>query len=262
MIGIVINRIKQGAAALRDEITASMQQRGMDYHVFIDAQDVAAYPDPIDCLIVVGGDGSILRYAEVASEKETPILGINIGRIGFLAEVTDSQIDIVLDRLQRGDYSIEKRMMLACRVNDGPEWHCLNDVLVFKRSFSGVTQMEVAVNGYSLGSVFCDGMIAATPTGSTGYSLSAGGPVLVPDMEAVVLSPVCSHTLHIRPTVAGADADISFTLQADGIVSVDGIQKQDVAAGDVVRVVRSPRATPFVRFFDEDVFRLIREKLR
>jgi len=261
LIGIVINRIKKGAAALRDTLTDSMQQRGMEYRVFLDAQDFAAFADPLQCLIVIGGDGSILRYAETASEKQTPLLGINIGRIGFLAEVTDAQIDMVLDRLQSGDYMIESRMMLACRVNDGPEWHCLNDVLVFKRSFSGVTQMEVAVNGQSLGSVFCDGMIAATPTGSTGYSLSAGGPVLVPDMQAVVLSPVCSHTLHVRPTVAGADADICFTLQADGIVSVDGIQKTTVDAGDVVRVVRSPQITQFIRFFDEDVFRLIREKL-
>lgn len=261
MIGIVINRIKPGAAALRDEIAAALERRSMPYHIFDGPEDVAAYAEPLKCLIVVGGDGSILRYVEAASEKDTPILGVNIGRIGFLAEVTDSQIDLVLDRLKKGDYEIESRMMLACRVNDGCEWHCLNDVLVFKRSFSGVTQLEITVDGKSLGSVFCDGMIASTPTGSTGYSLSAGGPVLVPDMQAIVLAPVCSHTLHIRPTVAGADASVRFTLQADGIVSVDGIQKENVNAGDIVYVSRSPRVTRFIRFFEEDVFRLIREKL-
>lgn len=261
MIGIVINPTKPGAPPLRDQLLEAMAARGMETAEFSGAAEVADYGAPLSCLIVVGGDGSILRFAEVASKKDIPLLGINVGRIGFLAEISGSQIEMALSRLQNGSYTLESRMMLACSVNGGAPWHCLNDIVVFKRSFSGVTQIHVAVDGQSLGSVFCDGMIAATPTGSTAYSLSAGGPVLMPSMDAIAITPVCSHTLHVLPTVAGADSVVEFRLEAEGMVSVDGMRVGNVAAGDTVRVARSARRTRFIRFSDVDVFRLILAKL-
>ena len=233
----------------------------MKFTEFSDVASFSACTEPLHCLIVIGGDGSILRYAEAASEREIPLLGVNVGRIGFLAELTGEEIGMALDRLRAGDYMTERRMMLACTVNGGAERHCLNDIVVYKRSFSGVAEMEVAIDGKSLGTVFCDGMIAATPTGSTGYLISAGGPVLMPSMEAIAIAPACPHTLHIRPTVASADAAITFRMHADGMVAADGECTDYLCAGDVVEVKKSERSTLFIRFGDTDIFRLIREKL-
>lgn len=261
MIGIVINPTKPGAQALREKLLRAMANRRMEAYAFSDAAEIASCAEKPACLIVVGGDGSILRFADVASAWDIPLLGVNVGRIGFLAELSEGQLDAALDRLMTGDYTTEERMMLACSVNGGAPWHSLNDVVVFKRSFSGVTQLRVAVNGQSLGALFCDGIIAATPTGSTGYSLSAGGPVLVPSMDAIALTPVCSHTLHIRPVVAPKDAVIEIRLEADGLVSGDGMRVCEAAAGDCVRVSVSPRRARFLRLSETDVFRLIKEKL-
>lgn len=259
--GIIANSTKPGALELRDRLVSLMRDRSMNCVVLNSAEEICAEERKLSMLIVIGGDGSILRYAQEASGHEIPILGVNVGRIGFLAEVASDEIETMLTSLQKKEYRIEKRMMLKCVVNNGEPHHCLNDVLVFKRSFSGVTQMTVSIDGKSLGSCFCDGMIAATPTGSTGYCLSAGGPVLVPEMSAIALTPVCSHTLHIRPTVAGPEAQILFTLEADGIVSLDGARTTKVQKGDNVSVTGSDRVARFVRFGDDNIFRLIADKL-
>lgn len=261
MYGIIANPTKEGARELQQRLIGLMAERSMRCRVFEEPGDILSYGDTISMLIVIGGDGSILRYAEAASERHVPILGVNVGHIGFLAEIAPDRIEEMLDRLLKKEYRIEERMMLRCTVNDGAPRHCLNDVLVFKRSFSGVTRMEVRIDGKSLGSVFCDGMIAATPTGSTGYCLSAGGPVLVPEMRAIALAPVCSHTLHMKPTVAGAAAEIEFVLEADGIVCIDGERTEDVSQGDIVRVTGSERDSRFVCFGESNIFGLIAEKL-
>lgn len=261
MYGIIANPTKQGAIELRDRLTALMHERSMLCVVLEKAEEICTEAQKLSMLVVIGGDGSILRYAEEASTYDIPILGVNVGRIGFLAEVASDSIEAMLNALEKNEYHIEKRMMLNCSVNGGETYHCLNDVLVFKRSFSGVTQMSVSIDGKSLGSVFCDGMIASTPTGSTGYCLSAGGPVLVPEMNAIALTPVCSHTLHIRPTVAGSNAKIEFKLEADGIVSQDGVHITKLTKGDTVSVTGSERVTRFVRFADINIFQLIADKL-
>lgn len=261
MIGLVANQTRRGASELRARLCDALAERGMKFTEFSDVASFSACTEPLHCLIVIGGDGSILRYAEAASEREIPLLGVNVGRIGFLAELTGEEIGVALDRLRAGDYTTERRMMLACTVNGGAERHCLNDIVVYKRSFSGVAEMEVAIDGKSFGTVFCDGMIAATPTGSTGYLISAGGPVLMPSMEAIAIAAACPHTLHIRPTVASADAAITFRMHADGMVAADGECTDYLCAGDVVEVKKSERSTLFIRFGDTDIFRLIREKL-
>ncbi|MDO4493276.1 MAG: NAD(+)/NADH kinase [Clostridia bacterium] len=261
MYGIIANPTKAGATELQARLISMMDARNMRCKVFEEPEDILSYGDAISMLIVIGGDGSILRYAEAASERDIPILGVNVGHIGFLAEIAPDRIEDMLLRLQQRDYRFEERMMLTCSVNGGPVRRSLNDVLVYKRSFSGVTRMEVRIDGKSLGTVFCDGMVAATPTGSTGYCLSAGGPVLVPEMRAIALAPVCSHTLHMKPTVSGASAEIEFILEADGIVCIDGEHTYDVTNNDVVRVSGAERGVRFVRFGESNIFRLIAEKL-
>ena len=261
LIGIVENPTKPGAVQLRALLMQKLGARKLPCRFFADAAGVAACGEAIRCLIVIGGDGSILRFADVASARDIPLLGVNVGRIGFLAELTAADLDRALARLQSGDYTVEQRMMLRCSINDDAPFHCLNDILVFKRSFSGVAQITVTVDNECAGTVFCDGMIAATPTGSTGYSLSAGGPVIAPGMEAIALTPVCSHTLYMRPIVTSADAVIRFSVEDGGVVAADGMRRREVGTGDCISVTRSERRARFIRVNETGLFGLIREKL-
>ncbi|MGN0784979.1 MAG: NAD(+)/NADH kinase, partial [Candidatus Aphodomorpha sp.] len=155
----------------------------------------------------------------------------------------------------------ERRMMLRCTINEEAPLYCLNDIVVFKRTFSGVTEINIQINGAEVGTVFCDGVIAAKPTGSTAYSLSAGGSILADGLDAISVTTVCPHTLHIRPIVTAADADIRFSVADSGIVSVDGMRIHEVHRGDSIRVTGASRTTDFIRFGKSDLFRLIHEKL-
>lgn len=260
-IGFAANPLKTGAISVRDELMRVSAERGVECVLFLDA---AALPDDcsaLDALVVVGGDGSLLRYADVASAREISLLGVNLGRIGFLSEVPKEAFPAALERLLAGDYTVERRMMLRCSINDEAPLHCLNDILVFKRSFSGIAEITIQVDGAEVGTVFCDGVIAATPTGSTAYSLSAGGPILADGLNAIAVTPVCPHTLHIRPIVAAANAEIRFTVADSGFVSADGARIREVRRNDVIRVTGASRTTNFIRFGKKDLFALIGAKL-
>ena len=152
-------------------------------------------------------------------------------------------------------------MMLRCSLNGSPVQHALNDVLVSKSSFSGLTEMDVFVDRDRVGTVFCDGMLTATPTGSTGYTLSAGGPVLYADLDAIVVTPVCSHSVYIRPFVVKPESVISFEMRDSGFICIDGSQAAGLHSGDVVSVTRSDRTFRLIRFDHTNIAGLIREKL-
>lgn len=217
--------------------------------------------EPLSHLVVVGGDGSILRYANFASNRDIPILGVNRGRIGFLSEILPEAFPEALLRLQNGEYRLESRMMLSFSAGNGDIADCLNDILVFKQSFSGTVQIEVAIDGQSVGTLFADGVIAATPTGATAYSLSAGGPVIAPGLDAIVITPVCSHTLHMRPIVASPNSEIRFTVADCGCVAADGVKTSELNSGSGILVRRSAKRTTFVRFDAENLFERIHQKL-
>ncbi len=214
-----------------------------------------------ECLLVLGGDGTILRYARAAALRGVPLLGVHLGRVGFLTETTAAAFPDALERLLAHRYTIEERMMLSCRVNGGAETLCLNDVLVFKSAFSGTVRVRMAVDALDAGDAFCDGVIISTPTGATGYSLSAGGPVVAPGLDAIVVTPVCSHTLHVRPVVSSGEAVWRFSVMGAGVVAADGERLCEVAEGDEVVVTKAARRARFIRFSEKNVFELIRQKL-
>lgn len=263
LIGIAVNPKKAGVFEIRDILTGLLEKEEMDFCFIADETELASGKGKPDALIVIGGDGSILKYAEPAAVKGIPVCGINVGRVGFLSEIAGNRqaIQSAVERLKTGKYSVLGRMMLACRINGGPEKHCLNDVVVFKRSFEGVTQMRVHTDTGDYGSVFCDGMIVSTPTGSTGYVLSAGGPVLDHAMQAVCLAPICSHSLFAKPAVIPPDAKVCISMDSDALVSTDGTFRENVNAGDRIDVVRSEYSMNFITFKHQDVFELVREKL-
>lgn len=260
-VGFAGNPEKDGIVECREAIMTIARRKGCACAIYDSASAVANDPDAPDFLVVIGGDGSLLRFASPTSEKGVPILGVNLGRIGFLSEIAESAFDEALTRIQAGDYSIDERKMLSCRVNGGEAAYCLNDILVFKHSFSGTIQVDIEVDDRFVGTVFCDGVIASTPTGSTAYTLSAGGPVIAPGLDAIVMTPVCSHTLHIRPVVAASGSVWRFTLGGKGFVAADGVKIAQAAGGDCVLVTGAERKTRFIRFGEKNIFDLIQRKL-
>ncbi len=214
-----------------------------------------------DLLVVIGGDGSLLRFASASADRGIPLLGVNLGRIGFLSEIALNDFDSAIGKIQRGEYRTESRMMLLCSVNGEPYASCLNDIMVSKQSFSGTIHVDIFCEGQSVGSVFSDGIIASTPTGSTAYNLSAGGPVVTQDLDSIIVTPVCSHTLHIRPIVSSPDAVWTFHVNGEGFVAGDGIKLRRVSPDDKIVVTRSNMRTKFIRFQEQNVFELIRQKL-
>jgi len=226
-------------------------------------------PDQIDALLTLGGDGTLLRGARTLRGHEVPILGVNMGRLGFLTCCPADQLEHSLMRFARGDYTVENRMLLhACVVGsdrkERKSWLALNDVVVHKGGFARVVALKVAVDDELIASYSADGVVVSTPTGSTAYSLSAGGPVVVPTLETILVTPVSPHTLAIRPVVLAATARI--TVQVEGapeelMVTVDGQVGTTFVVGDTLNVSRAKTSVKIVRFPGSSFFATLREKL-
>jgi NAD+ kinase len=227
-------------------------------------------PAPLDALITMGGDGTLLRGARLLRGAQVPVLGVNLGRVGFLTAATRDQACEALERLATGKYVTERRRTLqaaivASRGEPTPLPPALNDVVIHKGGVARLIRLNVQVNGEDVGNYSADGLVIATPTGSTAYSLSAGGPIIVPDVEALVITPVCAHTLAVRPLVLRADAHISVGAirpwSEDLLVSVDGQQAMMLGADDRVDMERGEAAVVLVRF-QSDYFERMRASLR
>lgn len=260
-IGFAGNLEKEGIAELRGQLMREAEAQHAVCISLNSAQEIREFPQMLDLLVVIGGDGTLLRFAAAAAEREIPILGVNLGRIGFLSEITAEQFSDTLKRIQAGEGLIEERMMIECRINDEEYPSCLNDVLISKKSFSGTIQVDLYCDNLSVGTVFSDGIIASTPTGSTAYNLSAGGPVVTQNLDSIVVTPVCSHTLHIRPIVSAPDSVWIFHVNGEGFVAGDGIKLRRVDPDDRITVTRSARTSKFIRFSEQNVFDLIARKL-
>ena len=223
----------------------------------------------IDALVTLGGDGTLLRGARLLAGKQIPILGINLGRLGFLTSCGAEDAAEGLRLLATGDYVAEARMTLAARAVDGSgetrqQWLALNDFVLHKGGFARVVRLRVAINGESIGIYAADGVIISTPTGSTAYSLSAGGPVVVPTVESIILTPISAHMLAVRPLVIPPDAEVVVeTIQnpEELIVTVDGQVGTNLASGEKLVVRRAPTPVLIVRFPGTSFFERLRAKL-
>jgi NAD+ kinase len=226
-------------------------------------------PDEIDALLTLGGDGTLLRGARLLKGNEVPILGVNMGRLGFLTCCPAEQLEHSLMRFARGDYTVESRMQLRAGVigadrRERATWLALNDVVVHKGGFARVVALRVSVDDELIASYSADGVVICTPTGSTAYSLSAGGPVVVPTLETLLVTPVSAHTLAIRPVVLSATSKIS--VQAEGapdelMITVDGQAGTNFLAGETLSVQKAERVVKIVRFPGSSFFATLREKL-
>jgi NAD+ kinase len=224
---------------------------GVDIEV-VDADDRAA--EGCELVLVLGGDGTFLRAAELARNVEIPVLGVNLGRIGFLAEAEAEAIDLVLDHVIRRDYRVEERMTLdvAVRANGtiiNRGW-ALNEASLEKVPRLGVLGVVVEIDGRPVSAFGCDGVLVSTPTGSTAYAFSAGGPVLWPDLEAILVVPNNAHALFARPMVTSPDAAIAIEIEAQGhdaLVFCDGRREMAVPAGGRLEVTRCGTPLKWVR---------------
>lgn len=232
-----------------------------------------ALPALVDLVVVLGGDGTLLGMADRISQAglETPILGVNYGTLGFLTEITLPELYLALERTLAGRLPIETRLMLrATVVRDGAarlERAVLNDVAVTGGSLSRIVEFWVSVGGEFVARFNADGIIVSSPTGSTAYNLSAGGPIVHPEVDAVVLTPIAPHTLTNRPIVIPASAPVAVqpVIKRDGdeaYVTFDGQRGERLDNGDVVHVARSPRPMRLVRASPLGYYEILREKLR
>jgi len=200
-----------------------------------------------------------------------PILGVNFGKIGFLTACTRGELDQAMERLARGDFVTEDRLTLEANLTNaqGAPFalpHALNDVAIHKAGVARLIRLDVVVDGQNVGPYSADGLVIATPTGSTAYSMSAGGPIIAPNVEAVVITPICAHTLAVRPLVIPAASKIAIVpvkgWTEDLMISVDGQQAMTLGPDDHVELQRSPNPVKLVRFETKSYFGRMRQSLR
>ena len=232
---------------------------------------IASPKTPLDCLLTLGGDGTLLRGARSLNGTNTPILGVNLGRVGFLTTANAQTLDWALDALVRNAYATESRLALVSTIEakDGArsvEPSVLNDVVIHKGGVARVVRMRVSVDGDEVGQYSADGIIIATPTGSTAYSLSAGGPIVVPGVDAIVVTAICPHTLAVRPLVLPSHVTVIVEPMSPWseqvLVSFDGQVGTTMEPGERLVVKRADRPVLLVRLGPEGFFARMRKKLQ
>ncbi len=274
-IGVVANRGYDGLPEVLRTLLDRAPALGVELCFEQEIHDLAEgatcleTPDGLDALITLGGDGTLLRGARLLDGRQIPVLGINFGRLGFLTTSGADDLTAALELLASGEFRAEPRMRIEGRVYDlkGEErkrWSAVNDVVLHKGGFARVVQVRVAVNGEIIAAYAADGIVIATPTGSTGYSLSAGGPVVVPTVESLVLTPISAHALAVRPLVLPPTAEIALQAE-DGpeelLVTVDGQVGTTFSAGETLAVRRDEHPVLLVRFPGMTFFTRLRRKL-
>ena len=226
-------------------------------------------PSQIDALMTLGGDGTLLRGARFLDGRDIPILGVNLGRVGFLTSCQSNDFEPALRHLAGGEYVAQPRMAISARAINAEgetrkQWRALNDFVLHKGGFARVVRLKVFVDGESIGTYAADGVVISTPTGSTAYSLSAGGPVVVPTVESILITPISPHTLGIRPLVIPADGEVTVEANetpTELLVTVDGQVGTSFVKGEKLKVRRADNPVRIVRFPGTTFFERMRVKL-
>lgn len=223
----------------------------------------------LDLAIVVGGDGTMLSAARLLSKYGVPAIGINLGRLGFLTDISLSELESSLTSILNGEYTIEERTMLKCRIRKNGEKLLssisLNDIVISKGNTGRLIEFEIKVNGQFVSQPRSDGLIISTPTGSTAYALSAGGPIVYPDLPVISLSPICPHTLSNRPIILDENDKItisSLTLkEAPAILTMDGVLVHELDGSETIEITKARRKLKLVRIKGFNYFETLYSKL-
>ncbi len=248
---------------LSNRITAHREYRS-DYDGF-PSRDESELPDQCDMILAIGGDGTMLRTVQVVGQKGTPILGINVGGLGFLTEIPLENFTAEFDKIIQGAYRIEKRLMIRAEIEGDPHpLFALNEILIDKSSSVRVIQIHTEIDDLFLNAYISDGMIISTPTGSTGYSLASGGPIVAPLTELFIINPICPHSLTNRPFIIPADSRIKIVVRTEHpefIVAADGRDVRHCPTRTQITMARAPFTTNLVKPMDSNFFSLLHTKM-
>jgi len=226
-------------------------------------------PELVDVVLVFGGDGTFLRVARLVCIYDIPILGVNLGGLGFLTEIRISELYPMIERIISGEYSVEKREMLYATIHRGStdqigNFIVLNDVVINKGAVARIIDLALYINGSHVTNFRADGIILSTPTGSTAYSLSAGGPIVYPTLPLTIITPICSHTLTNRPLVVSSETTIRVIVLSDTpdtYLTLDGQVGVTLKVGDVIEIMKSDRSVKLIKSPFRDYFTILKTKL-
>lgn len=231
----------------------------------IERENLAAESDVI---ITLGGDGTLLFAARLVGSSQTPLLGVNMGGLGFLTEVSVNSIYNKLSKLIADDYSVDKRMTIKCEVESKTShgtYLALNDFVVQRSTSSRVVDIDLSINGTFFNKYISDGIIISTPTGSTAYSLSSGGPIVIPSLESMIINPICPHALTVRPVVIPAESKIIINIkrsERELLLTLDGQENLYCNAPLTIKISKNDRYINLITFKEYDFFELLRQKLQ
>lgn len=254
---MVVNQDKDDADRCAVALCDIIKERDMDA-VVLESTDCSE----VDVVVSVGGDGTLIMAAKMGAMYDKPVVGVNLGRLGYLAQIDKDYMGEYADRIARGEYVLHERMMLGVEIKrDGhiiTDDVAINDVVVSRGGMSRGIRINTYVGGVELNKYFADGVIVSTPLGSTAYSLSAGGPVVDYESDVMLVTPICPHSFSVRPYVASGGREISLTLDLkndqSGVVVVDGGGSLYIGEEDVVVVKRLEQRVKFINFYDVNCF--------
>lgn len=260
--GLVLNRQNSKAVQYAEKAASFLHAHGVQT---FDPQAVEAGEQP-GLIITFGGDGTLLMGAGYAMQYDIPLLGINLGTVGFLTEEDPDHLEEALGSIIRGQYQIETRSLLrVLNTRTGESFYALNDAVITRGGYARLIRVDTSVNGKAYAAFTADGIIAATPTGSTGYSLSAGGPIVEPGMDCIVITPVCPHSMMHRPCIVPGNADIRFFLNPNreqtAELQIDGRSMGSLCAGEEIHVTGAEKKIRLIRLHEYDFFGVTRQKL-
>lgn len=276
-IGIICKLEKAEPKEILQDLLPLLKRKGCD--VYLDTETASKIglkgysrseiASLVDAIVVLGGDGTMLSVSRLVAEKGVPILGVNLGSMGFITEISKEEVLVAVEKMVQNPLAIEERLMLHTQVfrndNKVASYFALNDIVFNKGALARIIDLETYINGRYVTTYKADGLIVSTPTGSTAYSLSAGGPILYPTLDSILVTPICSHTLTNRPIVLPQNFKIKVvlkTLSEDVYLTVDGQEGFSLRMDDAIEIVKSRFKARLLLPKERDYFDILRTKLK
>jgi len=276
-IGIIAKSNIEEPVEITKKLSKWLKKKGVEVYVekelgkkirHSNSVDRAEIPELVDIILVFGGDGTFLGMARLACEHGTPILGINLGGLGFLTEVTVDELYPMMERILSGDYEVEERQMLLTSIRRGKKnigkYKVLNDVVINKGAVARIIDLAIYIEDSHVTTYRADGIILSTPTGSTAYSLSAGGPIVYPGIPVTIITPICPHTLTNRPLVVPSEMKVEIkitTQEPDTYLTLDGQIGVRLKTSDIIEVKRTDTSVKLIKSPFRDFFSILKTKL-
>lgn len=268
---IITNPKKDTDGRYTKKVAAILEEKySILYDKDFSSETIHKMYEEADVIIVLGGDGTLLSAADSASSFGVPMLGINLGHLGFMADVEENNIEASLKAFLKGEYTIDHRFMIDARIDkkDGSALRlsALNDIVVTRASYQRMVAFDIKVNGDHLATYQGDGLVVATPTGSTAYSMSAGGPVVDPSLDVCIITPVCPHTISSKPVIVPGSAEIQIdfksTFDDKAMLTADGKEGIRLCEGDVIKINASDKTLGLIRLLNRSFYDILHHKLQ